>query len=937
MNNVITGNYSGIAIEYGTPSIINNTIVNNLSGIGVGPFTTRPLCKQIAFVYNTDYAAAQRFKLLLAGYGFRPELIHIGDVTTTDLSPYCLIIAGLDTGKGYEWDNPKAALAIRNSRIPVLGLGDGGASLFQTIGLSINYGNSAIGFSDTMYAPNPEHRIYNTPLPIDTSANQFITLANSTVRCLYEHAPHLPLDVALLGRHHSSTDYYPLTQESQYILWGYNLEPSLMSQTGKDLFINLVSYATAVKVAFIYDTDFTGANNFNELLEVNGYPTDLIPMSKVAGTSFSQYGVIMVGNDTNWGTPDDVAAVTSSGRAVIGLGEGGYALFGKLGLATGYPHGWHNQLNDDFRVVDRLHPVFRWPHSITIPKGGIVDVYQAPTEHLAIHLPQPPSSVQTLALQTDDQDQDHYPFTIELNNYLFWGFEDSPASMTEDGQNIILNAVKLMQPIYPISRSSQLIMNNIITDNSYGLFYYTSFLDGEILYNDVWNNSSRNYHNNLAGGSFAPQPGTGEISEDPLFADVFFHLTDESPCRDTGHPGPEYNDQDGSRNDMGAYGGSGAGGQGDFPGSGFIFTSVGNIPTSEIVQELIDPSHGLAVVDPCAAAMFSIPAYLDAPFGSSIRIHGLFGDVDIANGVRYYQILAAKWNEDDEPPAEEDYAPLRDSLYKVKYIPQPDGTVLYLYVHIGAKEIKGVDDCYDLTYQGWWSHIDVRIIWNTRLYENGKYTLKCKAFKDDPINPDALLEYHPLPNDLDHLTLIVDNSPVEAVIHSVKYDPCNINYDPCTDGEIPECGIIGLMSETENLRFTITAHHPNGYLRHYILDALWGKNHNAGVIARDTYAGVIPPDNWPGVVEEEFNSADAPSLEDWRRCAYQFRLRSYTRATNGYGYLTHYPYSVEFNDHYFLDFGLSLCDRADIDGSGTVDINDFAIMSAHWLETCGQN
>lgn len=50
----------------------------------------------------------------------------------------------------------------------------------------------------------------------------------------------------------------------------------------------------------------------------------------------------------------------------------------------------------------------------------------------------------------------------------------------------------------------------------------------------------------------------GNINADPLFVSYNrgdFHLQEGSPCIDTGNPDLEYNDPDGSRNDMGAYGG----------------------------------------------------------------------------------------------------------------------------------------------------------------------------------------------------------------------------------------------------------------------------------------------------------------------------------------------------------------------------------------------
>jgi len=52
-----------------------------------------------------------------------------------------------------------------------------------------------------------------------------------------------------------------------------------------------------------------------------------------------------------------------------------------------------------------------------------------------------------------------------------------------------------------------------------------------------------------------PLPGTGEINEDPRLADMGsgdFSLLSDSPCIDAGNPDVQFNDPDGTRNDMGA-------------------------------------------------------------------------------------------------------------------------------------------------------------------------------------------------------------------------------------------------------------------------------------------------------------------------------------------------------------------------------------------------
>jgi hypothetical protein len=89
------------------------------------------------------------------------------------------------------------------------------------------------------------------------------------------------------------------------------------------------------------------------------------------------------------------------------------------------------------------------------------------------------------------------------------------------------------------------------------------------------------------------------------------------------------------------------------------------------------------------------------------------------------------------------------------------------------------------------------------------------------------------------------------------------------------------------------------------------------------------------VVNTEFDSEDG-SLVPWQNCAYQFRLRAYSRITNGFGYLDYEPYADLFSDHYYLKVGdCAWCGGADINRSGRVDLADFARLAAEWLRECG--
>ncbi|MFH0887220.1 MAG: hypothetical protein V1843_03530, partial [bacterium] len=100
--------------------------------------------------------------------------------------------------------------------------------------------------------------------------------------------------------------------------------------------------------------------------------------------------------------------------------------------------------------------------------------------------------------------------------------------------------------------STDVLYNNIIGNCNYGIS--ASYSSVALFYNNVWSIRYRNY---CDGG----QAGPYDISLDPLFVDPDngdFHLLPNSPCRDAGSPEVSFNDPDGSRNDMGAYGGPGA-------------------------------------------------------------------------------------------------------------------------------------------------------------------------------------------------------------------------------------------------------------------------------------------------------------------------------------------------------------------------------------------
>ncbi|MBL7994544.1 VCBS repeat-containing protein [bacterium] len=101
--------------------------------------------------------------------------------------------------------------------------------------------------------------------------------------------------------------------------------------------------------------------------------------------------------------------------------------------------------------------------------------------------------------------------------------------------------------VYLSSGASSIVKNNIIRGNGFGL--NNSAAAGIGSYNDYFNNSF-NYT-----GTFT-SPGIGDLALDPLNINAAggnFQLASNSPCINAGDPAAQYNDPDGSRNDIGAY------------------------------------------------------------------------------------------------------------------------------------------------------------------------------------------------------------------------------------------------------------------------------------------------------------------------------------------------------------------------------------------------
>ena len=214
-------------------------------------------------------------------------------------------------------------------------------------------------------------------------------------------------------------------------------------------------------IAYVFRRDTATAADFKTLLVNHGYTVDLIPLSTVVTTTnFANYQLIIVADDTGsldtWGSfPGQVSAIGNAGIPILGLGEGGYAFFGKLGSGIGWPHGWHGPL-DSVYATNNVPTYYQTPYDFTGFVPGPFPLYLQPVNEVGIYLVNN-SGVLPMGLEPpfpSGQLADHAPLIVEANVTpgqpptaqpcrQLWGYSGGPTQMNAPGSQLFINAVVL--------------------------------------------------------------------------------------------------------------------------------------------------------------------------------------------------------------------------------------------------------------------------------------------------------------------------------------------------------------------------------------------------------------------------------------------------------------------------------------------------------------
>lgn len=212
---------------------------------------------KLALIYAGDPAWANDFAGFLGGKGFPTTLVNTEDVVSTDFAAYAMIIGDARIGSGFEWGDDNAVAKIDASGKPVLGLGYGGARLLGELGSHIDWKETRV-YTDTtdsgattcaIWPENKDHAIFNTPHQIDITSDT-VTFLYFRSGLVGRYRWNLPDSIRFFGRVPNEGGYYAIVSEGdRYCLWGFANAPSLMTEAGRALFINLIYWHAGIEVS----------------------------------------------------------------------------------------------------------------------------------------------------------------------------------------------------------------------------------------------------------------------------------------------------------------------------------------------------------------------------------------------------------------------------------------------------------------------------------------------------------------------------------------------------------------------------------------------------------------------------------------------------------------------------------------------------------------
>jgi hypothetical protein len=225
---------SGTQPPPSTPTV--TAVISPTETLG-SPSPSKLLPFRMTFIANNT-GAIRPLISYLEEQGAEVSLITTQELNKLAATRPDMIIVGADTGDFWNTQSqPIMAQLFENYK--VIGLGDGGARLFDQLNLEIGWGNGAISTSPTVTVEIPE--LVRTPFVISATDNVIDVYRSGSydVIGIYDEGSSIVAGFEGIARWKDS-HHWPITRQGNYVLWAFDAPTEQMTIQGKQLFVNLL-------------------------------------------------------------------------------------------------------------------------------------------------------------------------------------------------------------------------------------------------------------------------------------------------------------------------------------------------------------------------------------------------------------------------------------------------------------------------------------------------------------------------------------------------------------------------------------------------------------------------------------------------------------------------------------------------------------------------
>lgn len=197
---------------------------------------------KLAYIYAGDDSRGRQWAMLLNPYAYQVDLFDTTEIMSIIYEDYKLVIIGENSGSMDKWTTMMKVEKIATSNKPIMGLGDGGYAFFGRLGLPFGYPNGLTGNGYSVFVPDPGHTIFNNPYPLPIPEDSILQVYTNPVPFIA--FPTLSgIQMEKFARAGSSGGNYILARENYSLFsWGFDASPNLLTNSGKELFLNVVNY-----------------------------------------------------------------------------------------------------------------------------------------------------------------------------------------------------------------------------------------------------------------------------------------------------------------------------------------------------------------------------------------------------------------------------------------------------------------------------------------------------------------------------------------------------------------------------------------------------------------------------------------------------------------------------------------------------------------------